>query len=207
MALRVLRATRGLGGLSRTLSFARSVATYAISPPKEAIAAQVYGDKELPLPDSSYSLRHSTAAVARRNQWQTVFIDAPKYLEAVLHDGDSRQARIVTEAHYPYRVIYANHAWEELCGWSAEEAIGQSGLSFMQGEATDRVKIRRINSAVREGERPNIRVINYKKDGHPFLNHLQITPLRSGPLGEYTHMLGILEEEPLENYTCQLRRK
>lgn len=42
------------------------------------------------------------------------------------------QARIVTEAHYPYRVIYANHAWEELCGWSAEEAIGQSGLSFMQ---------------------------------------------------------------------------
>lgn len=42
------------------------------------------------------------------------------------------QARIVTEAHYPYRVIYANHAWEHLCGWSAEEAIGQSGLSFMQ---------------------------------------------------------------------------
>jgi PAS domain S-box-containing protein len=166
----------------------------------------VFDSDELQLPNRPYSLRHSTAAVARRNQWQTVSIDAPKYLEAVLHDTSSEQARIVTEAHYPYRVIYANHAWEELCGWSADEAIGQSGLSFMQGEATERIKVKRINSAVREGERLNIRVINYKKDGQPFLNHLQITPLRSGPLGEYTHMLGILEEEPLEDYTCKLRR-
>lgn len=75
-----------------------------------------------------------------------------------------------------------------------------------QGEATERIKVKRINTAVREGERLNIRVINYKKDGQAFLNHLQITPLRSGPLGEYTHMLGILEEEPLEEYTCKLRR-
>lgn len=77
----------------------------------------------------------------------------------------------------------------------------------IQGEASDPVKIKHINSAVREGERLNIRVINYKKGGQPFLNHLQITPLRSGPLGEYTHLLGILDEEPLEQYTCQLRQK
>lgn len=93
MALRVLRATRGLSGLSSTANLARSIATFALSPPTEAIAAQVYDSKELPFPESSYSLRNSTAAVARRNQWQTVCIDAPKYLEVVLGDDDSRQVR------------------------------------------------------------------------------------------------------------------
>lgn len=80
-------------------------------------------------------------------------------------------------------------------------------MTALQGEATDRVKVKQISAAVREGERLNIRVINYKKDGRPFLNHLQITPLRSGHLGEYTHMLGVLEEEPLEQYACRLKRK
>lgn len=93
MALRLLRATRGLHGLSSSVNIARSVATFAISPPKEAIAAQVFDSDGLQPAHSSYSLRHSTAAVARRNQWQTVSIDAPKYLEAVLHDGSSQQVR------------------------------------------------------------------------------------------------------------------
>ena len=37
--------------------------------------------------------------------------------------------------------------------------------------------------------------MNYKKDGTPFLNRLRITPLTTS-LGQYTHMLGILEELP-----------
>jgi hypothetical protein len=63
----------------------------------------------------------------------------------------------------------------------------------MQGEATDRVAVQRINEAVREGERVSVTVVNYKKDGTPFLNQIQIAPLRSRS-GEYTHMLGILSE-------------
>ncbi|KAF6257514.1 hypothetical protein COO60DRAFT_1284973 [Scenedesmus sp. NREL 46B-D3] len=120
-------------------------------------------------------------------------IEAPKSLEAVQLDRDSPQARIVTEACHPYRVVYANRAWEGLCGWSADEACGRCGLAFMQGEATDPVAVQRINEAVREGERVSVSVVNYKKDGTPFFNQLQITPLRSR-CGEYTHMLGILSE-------------
>jgi hypothetical protein len=63
----------------------------------------------------------------------------------------------------------------------------------MQGEATDRIAVQRINEAVREGERVSVTVVNYKKDGTPFLNQIQIAPLRSR-VGEYTHMLGILSE-------------
>lgn len=114
------------------------------------------------------------------------------------------QARIVTEATYPYRVVYANKAWEQLCGWAADEAVGRTGLSFMQGDATDRTAVQRINAAVREGERVSVQVVNYKKDGTPFLNNIQVTPLRSRT-GEYTHMLGILSEVP--DAYCQVPQR
>jgi len=42
-------------------------------------------------------------------------------------------------------------------------------------------------------QRVEVRLINYKKDGTPFINRLRITPLTTS-LGQYTHMLGVLEE-------------
>lgn len=107
------------------------------------------------------------------------------------------QARIVTEATWPYRVVFANKAWEQLCGWTADETVGRHGLGFMQGEQTDPCSVRQINEAVQEGQRVTVQIVNYKKDGTPFLNSLQITPLRSLH-GEYSHMLGILRELPLQ---------
>lgn len=46
-------------------------------------------------------------------------------------------------------------------------------------------------------QRVEVRLVNYKKDGTPFLNRLRVTPLTTS-LGQYTHMLGILEEIPLQ---------
>ncbi|WIA29557.1 hypothetical protein OEZ86_012051 [Tetradesmus obliquus] len=184
-------------GLPALAQLSRSVATYAFTTPKESLARQVVQEprgKTSKEPSTyRFSLRNATASVARRHQWQTMPIEAPKSLEAVQLDRESPQARIVTEACYPYRVVYANRAWEQLCGWSADEACGRCGLAFMQGEATDRIAVARINEAVREGERVAVTVVNYKKDGTPFLNQIQIAPLRSS-CGEYTHMLGILSE-------------
>lgn len=105
------------------------------------------------------------------------------------------EARIITEATYPYRVVFANHAWEDLCGWTAEEIEGKHGLSFLQGPETEKLKLKRINAAVKYGERVEVKLVNYKKDGTPFLNRLRITPLTTS-LGQYTHMLGILEQVP-----------
>lgn len=62
------------------------------------------------------------------------------------------QARIITEASYPYKVVFANHAWEELCGWNAEEVKGQHGLSFLQGPETEKLRLKRVSAAVKYGE-------------------------------------------------------
>lgn len=68
------------------------------------------------------------------------------------HSSCLLQARIITEATYPYRVVFANHAWEDLCGWTAEEVHGKHGLSFLHGEQTSKLRLRRINDAVKYGE-------------------------------------------------------
>jgi PAS domain S-box-containing protein len=101
------------------------------------------------------------------------------------------QARIITEARPPFRITHANGPWEKLCGYTADEVMHKAGLSFLQGAATDKKTVERINTAVREGGRIRVTVVNYTKDGTPFFNRLQISPLRS-PLGQVTHMLGVL---------------
>jgi hypothetical protein len=48
--------------------------------------------------------------------------------------------------------VFANHAWEELCGWNAEEIKGQHGLSFLQGPETEKLRLKRVSAAVKYGE-------------------------------------------------------
>jgi hypothetical protein len=53
----------------------------------------------------------------------------------------------------------------------------------------------------------HVQVLNYKKDGSPFLNNLRITPLRSAMGAKLTHVLGILEEvKTAPGLTCQLQQ-
>lgn len=74
------------------LSASRSVATFVISPPKEALVQDLFssdknqGTKNRP----SYSLKDATKAVSRRLQWATVNIDAPRSYEGVLSEESSQ---------------------------------------------------------------------------------------------------------------------
>lgn len=52
-------------------------------------------------------------------------------------------------------------------------------------------------------QRVEVKLVNYKKDGSAFLNRLRITPLTTS-LGQYTHMLGILEEVPQEDAAASI---
>lgn len=108
------------------------------------------------------------------------------------------QARIITKMESPNHVVYANQAWEQLCGYTCQEVLGKEGLKFLQGEATDRLTLQKIKQAVQQGSRVRVNLINYKKDGTAFLNRLQISPLQSRP-GEATHLLGVLSDMSLQH--------
>ncbi|CAD7699157.1 unnamed protein product [Ostreobium quekettii] len=138
------------------------------------------------------SVRRSTAAVARRLAVQeeaALVPGTPHTLSGALAPSD--QARVVTDLRG--ELVYANRAWEELCGYKLEEVKGTMGLKFLQGPLTEKDKVLKINKCVREQQRVNLKLHNYQKNGELFFNQIQVSPL-TGSSGRVTHLLGILEK-------------
>ncbi len=75
------------------------------------------------------------------------------------------QARVITTAEAPHRIVFANRAWEQLCGYSASEVQGRTGLSFLQGPQTDPHCISKVSAAVKQTTRARVAVVNYKVCG------------------------------------------
>lgn len=86
-------------------------------------------------------------------------------------------------------LIYINHAFEELTGYSAKEVIGKN-CRFLQGKATEPESVDTIRKAIKSGKSCSVELMNYKKDGTPFMNRLLISPIRDD-LGNVTHYAGV----------------
>lgn len=86
-------------------------------------------------------------------------------------------------------LIYVNDTFCSMTGYSPEEAIGRN-CRFLQGELTDSETVKSISLAMKSGEAGRFTLMNYRKDGTPFWNQLDISPIR-GADGELTHFIGI----------------
>jgi len=75
-----------------------------------------------------------------------------------------------------FPVIYVNRAFEETTGYSFSEIEGKN-LRFLQGPETDRKTVREIGTSIRQGRPVSLPILNYKKDGDQFINHLELSPL------------------------------
>lgn len=102
----------------------------------------------------------------------------------------ARQGITIADARRPdYPLVYANDAFEEITGYSTAEVIGLN-CRFLQGERTDPGTVARVRNAL-ETDRPiAVELLNYRKDGTPFWNQLEIVPVRNAE-GTVTHYLGL----------------
>jgi PAS domain S-box-containing protein len=123
----------------------------------------------------------------------------------------TRMPMIVTDAGLPGNpIIFANQAFLKLSGYELEEVTGQDP-HFMNGPETDAETIRRYQAAMEHGQDENIEILQYRKDGQPFLAMLFASPLDDGQGTVLHHFLSYLDitrrheaEQGLRDLTEQL---
>ena len=76
-------------------------------------------------------------------------------------------------------MIFVSEEFEIQTGYSEEEAIGKN-CRFLQGVETNQHAIEAIRQGLRAETRFTIDLLNYRKDGTPFLNRLRIRPIYDG---------------------------
>lgn len=86
-------------------------------------------------------------------------------------------------------IIYTNPAFERLTGYRREEVLGHN-CRFLQGPDTDPKAIAKVRVAIRERQKTQVVLRNYRKDGTPFWNELNISPVLDEK-GQVTHFIGV----------------
>lgn len=89
-------------------------------------------------------------------------------------------------------LVYANHGFERLTGYSAEEVLGQN-MRFLQGADTDRAAVDQMRAAIESNQESTTDLLNYRKDGTPFWNRISITPVKDAA-GRVSHLVAVLHD-------------
>ncbi|MGM0826236.1 MAG: bifunctional diguanylate cyclase/phosphodiesterase [Pseudomonadota bacterium] len=89
-------------------------------------------------------------------------------------------------------LIYANDAFYRLTGYNQEETLGRN-CRFLQGPDTDQQAVMAIHQAIAHREPVETPLLNYRKDGTPFWNHLSLSPVFDEH-GLCSHYIGIQQD-------------
>ena len=89
----------------------------------------------------------------------------------------TRMPQIVTDPNLPDNpIVFANRAFQDLCGYSAEELIGRN-CRFLQGPDTDPTDVAKVRDAIAARRDVVVEILNYRRDGSTFRNELYISPV------------------------------
>lgn len=89
-------------------------------------------------------------------------------------------------------IVFVNKAFERLTGFSRSESLGRSPR-FLQGPATDRAVLDAMRRAAAQREEFYGEVVNYRKDGSPYVIEWKLAPMRDSS-GATTHWIAVQRE-------------
>ncbi len=98
-------------------------------------------------------------------------------------------------------LVYVNDAFERLTGYDKSYALGRN-CRFLQGEESDPEAVSAMRQAVEDRRPVAVELVNYRKDGEPFWNRVELAPVYGD--GEATHMVGF-QTDVTERKEAQLR--
>jgi diguanylate cyclase (GGDEF)-like protein/PAS domain S-box-containing protein len=87
-------------------------------------------------------------------------------------------------------LVYVNAAFEELTGWSADEALGRN-CRFLRGPESEGAALEELRAALAARRACRVVLRNRRRDGEPFWNEVTVTPL-PGEGDECEHLAGVL---------------
>jgi PAS domain S-box-containing protein len=85
-------------------------------------------------------------------------------------------------------LVYVNEGFERLTGYTAAEVLGRN-CRFLQGEETDPAAAETFRRAIEGSEHRVVELLNYRKDGTPFWNRVELAPVED-ETGTVTHFVG-----------------
>jgi len=74
-------------------------------------------------------------------------------------------------------LVYASPCFVELTGYSIQEILGRN-CRFLQGPGTDLNEVAKLKRGIMNNEEVQAKILNYKRDGTPFMNLVQLAPMR-----------------------------
>jgi two-component system, chemotaxis family, CheB/CheR fusion protein len=97
---------------------------------------------------------------------------------------------LITDPRLPDNPItYINRGFAGMTGYTIEDSLGRN-CRFLQGEKTDPATVQQVREAVAKGEDCRVTLMNYRKDGTEFWNHLQITAVHDSD-GTLVNFVGV----------------
>lgn len=99
------------------------------------------------------------------------------YLKSLLEDDEVEMSVVFSDPSISDNpMIFVSDEFEDQTGYTPEEAIGRN-CRFLQGPETSPHAIEAIRQGLKAETRFTIDILNYRKDGSPFLNRLRIRPI------------------------------
>ncbi|MFW5857095.1 MAG: PAS domain-containing sensor histidine kinase [Planctomycetota bacterium] len=90
---------------------------------------------------------------------------------------EAEEAILITDPSRPDNpILYVNPRFTEMTGYAREEVIGRNPR-FLQGAETDPETVEMLSTAVRDRRAVHCEVLNYRKDGTPFVKEMSLVPV------------------------------
>ena len=100
------------------------------------------------------------------------------------------QGIIITDPCKPDNpIIYTSPGFTRLTGYESEELVGKN-CRCLQGPDTDAATLATVRDALGQGGACSVELLNYRKDGTTFWNHLTISPVNDAA-GHVTNFVGV----------------
>jgi PAS domain S-box-containing protein len=169
----------------------RSIVVYA-DLPDDAVAALV-ADEDVDYVSAAgdtadHDLLAARVRAATRDQRRSQELT----LRAAAMDQAGVGISIADARHPDEMLVYVNEGFADITDYEVGETVGRN-CRFLQGPDTDEDTVAEIRAALDEDEPVSVDILNYRADGEPFWNQLDVAPVADDD-GTVTHYFGFQKD-------------